>query len=129
MNRNLAILLLVVISVCHYGYAPLCDLVPALRGQERGVFYTLRGIEGAVLFLVIWRLRPILWPYVLWGAFEESETAVCRISAGFPATPTGSPWTGLCDQVTHWPLSMLGIVIAAILVTRLTKGDPNEQRS
>lgn len=124
MNRNLSILLLFVIAVCHYGYGPLCEIVPTLRGQERGVFYVLRGLEGVVLFLVIWRLHPILWAVCAWGAFEEAETAVCRLSAGFPATPTGSPWNGLCDQVTHWPMSMLGIVIAAILITRVAKGDP-----
>jgi len=121
VNRNLAVLLLFAVCFTHYAYDPICAIFPSLAGQARGIFYVLRGFEGTVLFLVILRLRPILWPVCTWGAFEEAETAVCRLSAGFPATPIGSPWNGLCSDITHWPLSMLGIVIAAILITRVAK--------
>ena len=122
VNSRLGALLLLTICITHYGYDPLCTLVPALAGQAKGLFYVLRGFEGTILFAVIWRLQPILWPVCAWGATEEAETAVCRLSVGFPASPTGSSWNGLCSDLTHWPLSMLGIVVAAILVTRV-KGD------
>ena len=47
MNSRLAILLLLVVTATHYGYPLLCEAIPTLRGQEKGVFYVARGIEGA----------------------------------------------------------------------------------
>jgi hypothetical protein len=121
MNRHLTVLLLFTVAMTHYLYPVLCEVVLSLHGQERGVFYVARGFEGAILFGVLIRLRPALWPVALWGLFEEAETAACRLSIGFPATPDGSPWNGLCDRVTHWPMTALGLVIAAILVTKIPK--------
>lgn len=121
-NRNLSILLLAVVAMTHYLYPILCEFIAPLHGQEKGVFYVLRGVEGAVLYGVLIRLQPKLWPVALWGAIEESETAVCRLSVGFPAPSVGSSGNGLCDDLTHWPLSMIGIAIAAVLVTRANVG-------
>lgn len=115
---NLAAGLLLVVAITHYGYDPVCTLVPSLGQSAKGVFYVLRGVEGVVLFSAIWFLRPALWAVCLWGISEEGETAVCRVAAGFPGVPVATAWSGLCGDLTHLPLYMLGIVFAAILVTR-----------
>lgn len=115
---NLFAILLLIVAITHYGYDPICTVVPFLGHSAKGVFYILRGFEGAILFAVIWYLRPALWAVCLWGLLEEGETAVCRIAAGFPGVPVATAWSGLCGDLTGLPLYMLGIVYAAILVTR-----------
>jgi len=116
---NLAALLLLAIAVTHYGVDPLCAVVPGMEHGAKGLFYVFRGVEGTVLFAIIWLLRPALWPVCIWGMLEESETAVCRLAAGPLGTaPPAVPWSGLCGELTHVPVYMLGIVYAALLVTR-----------
>lgn len=121
---NLFALLLLLVAVVHYGYDPICTIVPSLATSAKGVFYVLRGVEGVVLFAVIWFLRPALWAVCLWGCLEEGETAVCRIAAGFPGVPPATAWSGLCGDLTGMPLYMLGIVYVAILVTRKAQDEP-----
>lgn len=114
---SLSALLLLVVAFTHYGIDPLCDMIPQLAHASRAIFYVMRGLEGAVLFAVICKLRPALWPVCLWGFFEESETAVCRMSAGLSSSPSAEAWSGLCGLQTGLPLYMLGIVVLAILAT------------
>jgi hypothetical protein len=115
---DLAVLLLLVVTITHWGYDPLCALVPGWEKSAWAVFYVLRGVEGAVLFGVVWYLKPVLWPICLLGFTEESETAVCRLAAGISRPVTGSAWTGLCGAETGLPLYMAGLVYVAVLVTR-----------
>jgi hypothetical protein len=121
---NLFALLVVAIAATHYGYDPLCALVPSLEHASKAVFYVLRGAEGTVLFVIIGILRPALWPVCIWGAVEEGETAVCRIAIGSVTPPAASPWSGLCGDYTQLPLYMLGVVYLAILATRKAKNEP-----
>ena len=116
---NLFALLLLAVAVTHYGVDVICALFPSLEHASRGLFYAMRGVEGLIAFLVIGYIRPALWAVCLWGAFEEGQTAACRLSYGFGSVPSVSPWTGLCGEETHLPLYMMGIVIAALLVRKV----------
>jgi len=118
----LAALLLLTIVIVHFGYDPICALLPNLANAAGAVFYVLRGIEGSILFTVIAWLRPTLWPICLWGFIEEGETAACRLMAGpLDRPPVAAAWSGLCGEVSHFPWYMFGIVTAAVLVTRKNK--------
>jgi hypothetical protein len=121
LNPLYATLLLAVV-VTHYGIDPLCALVPSLAHASKALFYIFRGVEGVVLFSTIAYLRPVLSWVCAFGAIEEGETAVCRLMAGpLDRPPVATAWSGLCGAASGFPLYMLGIVAAAILVTRKTK--------
>jgi hypothetical protein len=121
MNPLAAFLLLAVV-VTHFGYDPLCAVFPSLEHAAKGLFYVFRGVEGVVLFAVIAYLRPVLLWVCAFGAIEEGETAVCRLVAGpLDRPPVATAWSGLCGDVSHLPLYMLGIVVTAVLITRKNK--------
>lgn len=87
--------LLLLVAVTHYGYPD-----PASWW-----FYILRGIEGAVLFLVIaWHSKGLLFLAALWGALEEAQTGVCGyLSMNEPTTDQQ-----LCIQAFGpWPYALL----------------------
>lgn len=122
---NLAALLLLTVAAAHYGVDPLCALVPSLAHASKALYYILRGVEGTILYTVVGYLRPALWPVCAWGAVESGETAVCRLVAGpLSIPPVATPWSGLCGDATQLPLYALGLVYAAILVTRKAKNEP-----
>jgi hypothetical protein len=115
----LAAMLLLTVVVTHYGYDVACTVFPSLEHAAKGLFYVLRGVEGVVLFTTIAYLRPVLSWVCAWGAIEEGETAVCRLVAGpLDRPPVATAWSGLCGDASGLPVYMLGIVVAAILVTR-----------
>ncbi len=112
-------LLLLAIAATHYGYDVACAVLPSMAHSAKGLFYVLRGCEGAVLFAVIAYLRPAVFPVCLWGMVEEGETAICRLASGpLDKAPLATAWSGLCGDEIGVPLYMLGITAAAILVTR-----------
>lgn len=118
----LAALLLLAITTTHYGYDVACAVLPGMAHAAKGMFYVLRGFEGALLFAVVAYLRPAVFPICLWGMLEEGQTAVCRLASGpLDKAPPATPWSGLCGDVTGVPLYAIGIVAAAILVTRKNK--------
>lgn len=109
--KRLAVLFLV-IAVTHLAYDPLAMIV----GSPQEWFYILRGVEGATVFALLAKAHEsMLWAVVcLWGAMENSLTAVC--GAGYmlsPATP--DRFSGLCDLQTGLPLSVLTVGIALAL--------------
>lgn len=104
---RLAAVLLMLIAFTHYGYEPLASLY-ADRGQAaRAIFYALRGFEGAALFCIVGLLarRNVVLVVCLWGAFEESQTTVCRLARGIDNSPGYEAFVGLCGQ----PMYTLGL--------------------
>lgn len=116
--RWLASLLLVVTGGTHYGYDLLAGFYPHPDEAARAWFYVLRGVEGTVLYLLVWRLtpyRPLAVRYgaslvCAWGALESIQTSICRLAIGIEATPETSLFTGLCDIATGWPVYMLTLL-------------------
>ncbi len=109
--KSLAALFLV-IAMTHIAYDPLAMLF----GTPQEWFYVLRGIEGATVFALLAKAHAsLLWLVVcLWGAFENSLTAVCGL--GYMASQeTPAKFSGLCDAQTGLPLSVLTVAIALVL--------------
>lgn len=109
--KALAVLFLV-IAVTHIAYDPLAMIF----GTPQEWFYILRGIEGATVFAMLAKAQAsLLWVFVcLWGAMENSLTAVC--GAGYMLSPVAtSRFSGLCDVQTGLPLSVLTVGIALAL--------------
>lgn len=115
---RLAVGLLLLVALTHYGYEPIAALWP---GNVAGaVFYILRGIEGAGLFALLVAHPHYGWPVQLvaaWGFVEEAQTAICRIGKGVMTAPAVEPYQGLCG----WPAYSIGVIlmaaIAAVLVS------------
>ena len=77
-----AFLLVALVAVTHYGY-------PDAQPWASWWFYVFRGIEGAAIFLLLAQhSKGVALVACLWGALEETQTAVC----GYLAMGTeGSP--------------------------------------
>jgi hypothetical protein len=116
---KLAAALLLMIGVTHYGYDLLAHGHADQAQAARAWFYTLRGMEGAALLLVVWALvrRPLVGAVCLWGACEEAQTAVCRVAHGIGDLPPYEPFVGLCGVEMYW----LGIAAAAVLATSIAR--------
>jgi len=114
---RLAAILLVLVASVHYGYEPLALYYEDQAGAARAIFYALRGIEGAALFLVVGLLarKPLVFAVCMWGAFEESQTAVCRLARGIGEVPKYEAFEGLCGN----PMYTIGLMIAAGLAIHL----------
>lgn len=124
MIRGLASLLLVLVVVTHYAYEPLAGFYANQRQAAQAIFYALRGVEGAVLYLVVWSLTPFrplsvrlaVSTVCAWGALEEAQTAVCMAAKGFGAGKVATaPYAGLCDAVTGWPIYMGTLLLVLLL--------------
>jgi hypothetical protein len=121
---RLPVILLVLIAGTHYFYEILASAYQDQGAAARAIFYALRGIEGAALFVVIGLLarRPLVWLVCLWGAFEESQTAVCRLARGIDNVPGYEAFQGLCGNGWY----TLGLMAMAGLAGHmLDKGDKN----
>lgn len=127
-------LLLVLVVVTHYGYDLLASFYPDPGAASRAWFYVLRGIEGGLLYLVVWSLAPLRPAAVrigvavacAWGALEELQTAACRLAVGIDRTAEPGLFRGLCDVVTGWPVYMLTITAALLVsVLRFRRGKNN----
>ena len=121
---RLPVILLVLIASTHYGYEILASAYQDQGAAARAIFYALRGIEGAALFVVVGLLarRPLVWLVCLWGAVEESQTTVCRLARGIENVPGYDAFQGLCGA----PWYTLGLMVMAILAVHiLDKGTKN----
>lgn len=135
MMRGLPSLLLLMVVLTHYGYAPLASFYAHPDEAGRALFYILRGLEGALLFCVVWALaprEPLWFRYGVslacaWGAIEEAQTAICRVALGIASAPHTEPYQGLCDLVTGWPIYMITLVVV-LLVTTLRHGSATGPR-
>lgn len=120
--RGLPSLLLVLVAVTHYGPPFLAGLYPDPDSVVRAWFYILRGIEGALLFCVVWALAPHTPTFMrygvaltcAWGALEEAQTAICRAAIGIEKKAQVGLFEGLCDVATGWPIYMT--VVSLVLV-------------
>lgn len=110
---RLAALLLAIVAACHYGYDILAQAYADPGRAARAWFYILRGMEGAVLYVLVGLLagHRLVWLVCLWGAFEEGESAVCRLAAGVVNRPAYEPFEGICGNGWY----MAGVVMAAWL--------------
>lgn len=112
-RETLAIALLLLIVGTHYGYAPLAVAFDDTDAAARALFYIFRGIEGTALFALIGLMsqHPAVMAVCLWGAVEESQTAVCRLGAGIDSDASAiGLFAGLCGPGWYWG----GVVIAAM---------------
>lgn len=122
-SNALAVALLFVVAVVHYGYEPIASLLYPDQAERaaRAVFYVARGFEGAVLYGLLWACAPRRLPVMaacLWGAVESAQTALCRIALGLGGpTPAPGPYGGLCDLATDWPISGLTAVVALVCIS------------
>ena len=107
-----ALALFVLVLLTHYGYDPLAKLFDEPKAARR-LFYTLRGAEGAVLFVVVGILsQGILMRLAsLWGLYEESQTTVCQLAEGIDHRSAYVPFQGLCGSGWY----AVGLVIAFCL--------------
>ena len=112
--NGLASLLLLIVVVTHYGYEPIAGMYADPGHAARAIFYFLRGVEGTLLYCIIWAMTP--WKpaharlavsvVCAWGALESAQTAICRAAIGFGSAAETKPYAGLCDVVTGWPIYM-----------------------
>ena len=116
--RSLAVPLLVIVAVTHFGYDVIALLYKQQEAAARAWFYLLRGIEGAFLFAVIAamaRYRAVVAVCLL-GLTEESLTAACRASRPIGELPGYAPFAGLCGREWYFAgLIALGIVALGIV--------------
>ena len=95
----------------------LPDPLGALTGIDPSTwFYVLRGIEGAGLCILVWRLRrrpSRVWKAICaWGLIESLLTSACGVAYMVrPAYP--GPYEGLCDAETGLPIYAISVIIAA----------------
>lgn len=121
--RGLASLLLVMVVGTHFTYELFAEHYENPQSAARAIFYVLRGIEGTLLYCIVWALTPfrplrVRLPVSLicaWGALEESQTAVCRVAAGIDNHPDTQRYHGLCDLVTGLPIYMLTLLIVLLV--------------
>lgn len=119
-------MLLCLVLITHYAYEPLASLYSNEDQAARVIFYVLRGMEGTILFGLVWLLaprtpRPARYGVALaclWGMLEEAQTAICQLAVGITGDDTHLPFQGLCDVVTGWPIYM-GTVSAALILAAL----------
>ncbi len=107
---RLAIILLLVVTGTHYGTAPLSLFYEDPTRAARALFYVARGMEGAVLFVLVGILvrRPVVWAVCFFGFIEEAQTSVCRVAYGIAGNPGPQLFSGLCGQ----NLYILGLIAA-----------------
>ena len=117
-QHGLAALLLLSVALCHYGYDPLAAYFGGTGYAARNLFYTLRGLEGAVLFFVVGALvkRPAVSIVCLWGLLEEGQTAACRVAKGIgQPNKAYETFTGLCGSSLYTlGLFALGLIALGI---------------
>ena len=131
--RGLPTLLLVMIVGTHYTYDIIAMYYTDPHAAARAVFYVLRGIEGSILFLIVWALTPFRPLYLrlpisilcAWGALEEAQTAVCRLSVGIENNINTGQYHGLCDVVTGLPIYMATLLIVLLVFVWQFTGEKN----
>lgn len=138
--KGLASLLLVLVAFTHYAPDLLASFYSDPQRAARALFYVARGIEGTVLWCVLWwvltpyRIRSTAgsWGVAVacyWGAFEEAQTAICRLAVGIERAPSPTLYAGMCDVLTDQPVYMLTLSVVCVSLMMLlrqhhNKGDP-----
>jgi hypothetical protein len=109
---RLAAILLALIAGTHYTSDLLSMGYENQAQASRIIFYVLRGLEGAALFLVcgILARNAAVSAVCMWGFIEEAQTAGCQMARGIMTTPYKA-FSGLCGAEFYW----LGIGIAAVI--------------
>lgn len=119
-------LLLVLVLATHYGYPFFAD-GPA---EASWTFYVLRGIEGACLFFLVSRTvnTPVALMACWLGVFEESQTAVCGMTAsGESLVPL---WSGLClEQFGIAPYLVMALAAVGYLWVKTPRKPPSPPAS
>lgn len=119
-SRAAGAALLLLVAVVHFGYEPLAHWIyPDAHTQAaKAIFYVLRGLEGAVLWTVVFfkcERSLLVGIACAWGMAESAQTAVCRlalpIGGGAPVAPS---FGGLCDFVSGLPV--VGLTAVVVLV-------------
>jgi hypothetical protein len=108
---RLAALLLILIAATHDGYEPLAQFYEDPDRAARALFYIFRGMEGAILFMLVGLLarQRLVWLVCAWGFYEEGSTAVCRLSAGVVKPVEHHQFEGICGNGWY----MAGVLVAA----------------
>lgn len=118
----LGIGLLVLVGAVYFGYDPLAEWLHPPEHQARAakaLFYVLKGIEGAALWLALLALAwNRSWAFVVAcgiGAIQSAQVAVCRLAFPIGEAPPAVPaFSGLCSAASGLPLMTVGAV--AVLV-------------
>lgn len=121
--KGLASLLLVLVVGTHYGYDLAASFYANPDSAARSIFYIFRGVEGTVLYCIVWALAPMRPVHLrlavsvvcAWGAIESAQTSICRLAVGITNKPTTGLYRGLCDVVTGWPIYM-GTLLLVLLI-------------
>lgn len=95
---KLAIPLLLVVAVTHFGYELLALGYDQREAAAKAWFYMLRGVEGVALFgaiAAVYRQRAVIAVCLL-GMFEEGMTTACRASKPIGGVIGYEPFSGLC---------------------------------
>lgn len=129
--RGLPTLLLLLVVGTHYGYDLAASFYPSPAEAGRALFYIFRGIEGTMLYLIVWSLTPFepraarlaVSTMCAWGALESIQTSLCRIAIGVTNNVNSKPYSGLCDLVTGLPVYMGTLLIVLVIFAyQRTKG-------
>lgn len=130
LNFGLPSLLILLVGITHIGYDVLASFYPEYPRASAAWFYILRGVEGTILYCIVWALTPWRPAHVrlavsvacAWGALEEFQTAACRFALGFDKVPTPGPYQGLCDVATGWPVYALTLMaVLLVFASKYTK--------
>lgn len=115
--KRLAVPLLLLVAVTHYGYDLLALAYEERAAAAKAWFYMLRGLEGFVLFAVVAALvrsRAVRAVCIL-GMSEESLTVACRASKPIGEALGYAPFAGLCGREWYFAgLIALGLVALGI---------------
>lgn len=122
---RLAAILLLIVAMVHYSYAPLSTGFADSDQAGRGIFYVCRGLGGTALFLLVGLRdkRVLVWLVCAWGACEEAQTAVCGLASGVGEMPAVELFEGLCGKGYY----TMGLIAMGILAAKiLDKGDKRD---
>lgn len=114
---RLAAILLLIVAMTNYLYAPLSTGYADPEQAGRNLYYVIRGMGGVALFMLICLRdkRPLVWAVGVWGATEEAQVAVCGMAVGIDNTPAVPLFEGLCGKGYY----TLGLVAVAILAAKI----------
>lgn len=114
---RLAAFLLALIAAVHFGYPLLAASYADPEEAGRVIFYAARGVEGTALFLLVglFARRRVVWAVCLWGAVEESQSAICQLAIGIEKAPAHEMFEGICGKGYY----MMGLIAVAALATRI----------
>lgn len=127
--------LLVVVAGVHFGYDWIAQAYPDPAAAARAIYYIARGMEGAILYAVIWRFAPrslCLGVACLWGCAENAQTAICRAAIGIGGLPPSvDAFRGLCDLaagLNGYVVTSIGVLVALAIWQEAQRGKTTNRR-